>query len=65
MAGPVTSTEEFTAICAATGTGAQCCALPLGADALPAPVLRVTCARVSGQGIRMFSRLPFESLRWR
>ncbi|KAJ4381843.1 hypothetical protein N0V86_003208 [Didymella sp. IMI 355093] len=32
--GPVATTEEFTALCAETGTSAQCCALPLGADAL-------------------------------
>ncbi|KAF3040540.1 hypothetical protein E8E12_008867 [Didymella heteroderae] len=33
-AGPVSTTEEFTALCAESGTSAQCCALPLGADAL-------------------------------
>ncbi|KAF3051715.1 hypothetical protein E8E11_004498 [Didymella keratinophila] len=33
-ASPVTTTEEFTALCAETGTSAQCCAVPLGSDAL-------------------------------
>lgn len=33
-AGPVTTTEEFNALCAETGTSAQCCAVPLGGDAL-------------------------------
>ncbi|KAJ4336807.1 hypothetical protein N0V87_005202 [Didymella glomerata] len=33
-AGPITTTQEFTALCAESGTSAQCCALPLGADAL-------------------------------
>ncbi|KAI8935259.1 hypothetical protein NX059_007848 [Plenodomus lindquistii] len=33
-AGVVATTEEFEAVCAETGTSAQCCVLPLGADAL-------------------------------
>ncbi|KAF2690064.1 hypothetical protein K458DRAFT_328192, partial [Lentithecium fluviatile CBS 122367] len=33
-AGPVETTEEFEALCAETGTSAQCCAVPLGADGL-------------------------------
>ncbi|KZM24336.1 uncharacterized protein EKO05_0005646 [Ascochyta rabiei] len=33
-AGPVETTEDFTALCAETGTSAQCCALPLGTDSL-------------------------------
>jgi hypothetical protein len=33
-AGPVTSAEEFEALCAETGTSAQCCILPVGADGL-------------------------------
>ncbi|KAF2849918.1 hypothetical protein T440DRAFT_362927, partial [Plenodomus tracheiphilus IPT5] len=33
-AGTVATTEEFTALCAETGTSAQCCVLPLGADGL-------------------------------
>jgi hypothetical protein len=33
-AGPVATTEEFEATCAATGTSAQCCLLAVGADGL-------------------------------
>ncbi|KAF2130232.1 hypothetical protein P153DRAFT_375029 [Dothidotthia symphoricarpi CBS 119687] len=33
-AGDVATTAEFEALCAESGTSAQCCILPVGADAL-------------------------------
>ncbi|KAF2036775.1 hypothetical protein EK21DRAFT_51780 [Setomelanomma holmii] len=33
-AGPVSTTEDFESVCAASGTSAQCCVLPISTDSL-------------------------------